>query len=434
MTATTTSCQHQASTVRNRLKALVAQIADGAFLRNVGSFAAAEVANKITRIAAMVIIARSLSVEEIGFAAIAITTFELVRTLTNNGIGQMIVRANDDELESVCRRAHQLNFMACGAAGVVQVVVGLAIWQAIGNPALFWMTSVLSLVFLGMPFGLVRIFRAMRRNRMDLVARINFYQISSDNALSLVLAILGFGAWAIVLPKLLTFPIWLICARRSDTWRPNADTPLAPFMDFRRFCAPLLASEILKGGRLHLDKAVIVALLGVEALGIYFFAFNAGLGLAQTLSVAFSACLYPQLCKANRNGGDLITIWTKLSAVFLAAASCVFLFQIAAAKFYVPIVFGESWRSAVPIVVILCFAALPRFLSDCVSQLARAASNTSLEARATLISGFLSIAAIAVGAQIGGLTGAAIGLAGMAWVVEPVAAVIIRNRVKKGSL
>ena len=413
-----------------RLTGALSQAGDNAFIRNLSAFATAEAANKITRIVAMVVIARSLSVEAIGIAAVALTSFELIRIITNNGVGQMIVRAGDNELEGVCARAHQLNFVICGGAALLQLAAGAILWRFTQTPALFAMSACLALVFIGMPFGLVRIFRAIRRNRMDLVARINFYQVSSDNALSLMLAFCGFGAWALVLPKLLTFPVWLVGARRADGWRPAAGVAPAPVETFRTFCGPVLATETLKGLRLHLDKAVIASLLGVEALGVYFFAFNAGLGLAQTLSLAFSACLYPQLCKALRQGENVAAIWTRATGVFLSLASTLFAFQIAAASIYVPLVFGENWRASVPVVMILCLAAAPRFLSDCASQLARVSKLTSLETKTTFVSWLGSMGAIAAGAASGGLAGAAIGLAAAAWVIEPAAALIIRNRAK----
>ena len=416
---------------RGRIVQLFGQLADGAFVRNLGAFAAAEAANKVSRIVAMVFIARSLSIEAIGIAALALTSFELIRIITNNGVGQMIVRADEKDLESVCRRAHQLNFLFCTGAGVLQIGAGLLLWRLTGTPAFFLMGATLSLVFLGMPFGLVRIFRAMRQNRMDVVARLNFQQVSSDNALSLLLAVSGFGAWALVLPKLLTFPVWLVGARRADNWRPDRGVKPAALSEFHAFCAPILATETLKGFRLHLDKAIIAGLLGVEALGIYFFAFNAGLGLAQTLSLAFSACLYPHLCNAHRKGERIAATWTRLTAVSVAGAAFMFAAQAALAPFYVPLVFGETWRAAVPIVVILIIAAAPRFLADCASQLARAATLTRLETGVTLVSTLAAMTGIVVGASTGGLAGAAIGIVAAALVVEPVGAFLIRKTAKK---
>ena len=398
------------------------------FFKNISAFAAAEAANKITRILAMVFVARTLSAEAFGIAALALTSFELIRIVTNNGIGQMIVRAEQENLEAVCRRAHQLNFLLCTLAGVLQCAVGFLLCQLTGTSAVFLMGACLMLVFLGMPFGLVRIFRVMRDNRMDVVARINFLQVSADNILALVLAISGFGAWALVLPKLLTFPIWLFGARRANHWKPDHRVASAPLREFVTFWLPVLATETLKGLRLHLDKAIIAALLGVEALGIYFFAFNAGLGLAQTLSVAFASCLYPQLCKVQRQGKDLISSWERNSLILLGFASIVFFIQVVASPFYVPVIFGDNWTSSVPVIAILCMAAAPRFFGDCGAQLARASKLTNLETKMTLISSAVTMTAIALGASIGGLLGAACGLTLAAWIVDPFTVFFIRKR------
>ena len=404
---------------------------DSSFGRNLKAFGSAEVVNKITRIAAMVIIARSLSIEALGIAAIALTSFELIRIITNNGIGQMIVRASDQELEAISLRSHHLNILFCSGAGIMQLIVGGWFLRFSETPSLFAMCAVLSLIFFGMPFGLVRIFRAIRRNRMDLVAKINFYQVSADNLLALVFALFGFGAWALVLPKLITFPIWLIGARRADDWIPRSTVNAAPIRSFYKFCGPVLATETLKGMRQHADKALIGALLGVEALGIYFFAVNAGLGLAQTISMAFSACLYPQLCQAERQGRNVVAAWSKFTSVSLIVLTVLFVFQAAAAPIYVPIVFGASWTNIVPLVVVLCLAATPRLLSDCASQLARVKKITACETAAAFISFVVSMAAISTGATINGLMGAAIGLVLAAWIVEPITALVIRSVAQK---
>ena len=55
----------------------------------------------------------------------------------------------------------------------------------------------------------------------------------------------------------------------------------------------MIGVEVVKALRLQADKLVVGALLGAEALGVYFFAFNAGLGLANSFAAAFSIVLLP---------------------------------------------------------------------------------------------------------------------------------------------
>ena len=100
---------------------------------------------------------------------------------------------------------------------------------------------------------------------------------------------------------------------------------------------------------------VIGGLLGAEALGIWYFAVNAGFGLATSLSAAFSTVLYPNLCAAV----DRSHAMGKAMKLGVAIMAPVIVLQAAAAPFYVPVVFGAKWTSLTDLVSILCLAVLP---------------------------------------------------------------------------
>ena len=67
----------------------------------------------------------------------------------------------------------------------------------------------------------------------------------------------------------------------------------------------VLGVELVKVLRLQADKLVVGAMMGAETLGIYFMAFNAGLGLATSFTQAFSVVLFPHLCAAEDKHGAL---------------------------------------------------------------------------------------------------------------------------------
>ena len=406
--------------VRNGRRILHKSLTATRFGKNLLAFGGAEMAIKLSRIVAIIFVARSLSAEAMGAAAICLSCHELIRLLTNNGVSQFVIRSEAQVLEVASARAHQLNWVFCLSAALIQVCVGAVTALLFNDGAYLAMGAALSLVFVGMPFGLVRIFRAMRRNRMDIVARINMFQVSADNILCLVLAVSGFGAWALVAPKILTFPIWLVLARRSDDWTPSDRPQYAPLSSTLAFCLPILMTESVKGLRLHVDKLLIGGLLGVEALGVYYFAYSCGLGFSQTLTTAFASVVYPHLCNKARENQDMVAHWRQVAGWAFACGLCVFGAQAAAAQFYVPIVFGVQWTTAAPIAAILCLAAPPRLLGECASQLARATGVTQAETRYFVLSSILSIAAITVGAAMAGLIGAAVGLALGAWICEAI--------------
>ena len=66
-----------------------------------------ELAQRITRLATTILLARLLTPVDLGIAATAITCFELVRTVANTGIGQAVVRTADYKLAGTCITAHR---------------------------------------------------------------------------------------------------------------------------------------------------------------------------------------------------------------------------------------------------------------------------------------------------------------------------------------
>lgn len=400
-------------------------------LRNIGAFAGAEFSNRITRILAMVFVARTLTPEMFGIAASIIVMHEIAKIATANGIGQMIIASSDNTLASTCERANSLNFLACIAAAIVQISAGAVLAVILGNAIVFYMSLCLAVVFVGMPFGLVRLFRTARRNELHVMARITHRQITADNFLTLTFAILGFGAWALVLPKALTMPIWLHGARKSDDWTSDPTVIPAKIGPFISYCRPFLFTEGLKAGRTHLDKALVGSILGIEALGIYFFAVNAGLGFSTTFSKLMTECLMPHICNAVRGGQDAIVAWKKTTPIMLGAGTALFMLQAMMAPVYVPIVFGEQWHDYGIIVALLCLAATPRLLSDCLSQLARTTGNTGPEAKAMAFIAVTSMLALAIGASGFGLIGAAIAIPVAAWLFEPATAFWLYSNARK---
>ncbi|MDY6898309.1 MAG: oligosaccharide flippase family protein, partial [Cyanobacteriota bacterium] len=101
-------------------------------------------------------------------------------------------------------------------------------------------------------------------------------------------------------------------------------------------------------------------LLGTEALGVYFFAFNAGLGISLNVINIMVWPLYPHLCAARHDFDEFRNkYFHSLKTISLVIIPLVIL-QSSLAPFYVPIVFGQKWTMAVPILVLICLSAIPR--------------------------------------------------------------------------
>jgi PST family polysaccharide transporter len=345
------------------------------------AYGASEAATKLSRLGVVIVVARSLDLAEVGLAAAALAMGDLLKSLTENGVTQRIVVAPDHELDAICHRAHRLNWLWCAGLFAVQAALAAGLWLGFGKPLLAVMVLLLGAEYLFMPGGLVQCGLALRQGKLSRTAAIAGTQSVSANVLAMLLAVLWPTPLALVVPRLLTAPIWLVMMRRLAPWRRSSTAPLAPTATFLRYGGPVLGTEVIRTMRLHADKLLVGALLGPEALGAYFMAFNAGLSLASSFSTALAAVLFPHLC-ASQDRGEALGQGVRLS---LGLITPVVILQSLFAPWYVPLLLGPQHAALAEPVAILCLVAIPTMIWTATAGWMRATGSTLHELRGTLI-------------------------------------------------
>lgn len=372
-------------------------------LRAFGALGSAEAVNRLTRIVAAICLARALGPAEFGIAAISLTTAELLRVFTQTGLGAQIIQAPEADLEEVCAAAWRLNWLMHGGMFAVQVALAWPVAAYFGNAAIGWMILVLAAPLLIYPFAAVRVYRTQRRNRMGVIGATTALQVSSDNLLTGIMALAGFGLWSVVIPKLIVAVLWVLAYARIDPWRPILRARPEVMRSCRAFGSKILGSEVIGALSIHADKFIIGALMGLEAVGIYFFAFNAGLGITRAFVAAASLGLLPHLCAA-RDAREQRARFRSGVGLSYAMAAPILIAQIALAPFYVPLVFGAKWADTAPLVMVLCASAVTWPLWRATVQLWRAQGRPGRELWWTALYTGLSLAATAIGTAYGLMT------------------------------
>jgi PST family polysaccharide transporter len=414
---------------RARFVSRLTAVRDDRLVRNVGWYGLAEFANRFTRLLTTIVLARALLPEDFGIAAIAITTFEIIRVLAQFGIGQAVIRSADRELSSVCNTAYRASWLVCLLAFGLQLAAAAVIARVTGRPEVFAMIAALALVFLTLPFGQIQAHLIVRANRLHVLAGIAVVQVAADNLLTAGFALAGFSAWAVVLPKLLTAPIWVVGMRRAQSWKPDPAAGYASMRTLMAFAAAVIGSELLVAARYNLDKVIVGAILGVEALGIYYFVFNAGVGFSLSLTQSLSASVYPHLAEVARDPKALLARYDGLMLRAILPCAAVIALQSALALLYVPLVFGERWHDVAYLVAILCASAIVKPLFDSACQLLRVSGKPRVELYASAALTLLSLTALALGL----LTNLAAGIVNLAIATAAIQlgfAVAVRRRLE----
>ncbi len=349
------------------------------FVRNVGWLGGAELANRIFRLGTTFTLARMFNPHDYGLVAVVLTTYEFTTVFTlRYGIGAKIIQADEQELKVICDTSYWLNWILCALLCVIQCVAAFPIALFYKDNQVILPICVLALVYLMLPFFMVQSALIQRENRLKITALCNVTQSILSNILTISLALFGLGMWAVVLSTVLTTPIWIVINNMYHTWRPPKSFKLDHWREIVNFSKDLLGVELLGKLRGNIDYLIIGRFLGINALGIYYFAFNAGLGISQNVMNAFTSALFPHLCAAR---GDLKQLKERFFSSLKSTAIIVvplILLQSSLAPFYVPIVFGQKWVTAVPILILICLSALPLPLANATYLLLKTVGKTDI--------------------------------------------------------
>jgi lipopolysaccharide exporter len=378
-------------------------------LRGLSAYGSAELATRVVRLGATIIIARQLAPDIVGQAALALTLFELVRVLARNGVGQQIIACPQTELAATCNTAHRLFWIWSLVLVLVQLIVSAVLWLSFDLPTAAAMLATLSFVYLWMPGGLVQCHLAMRDGLTGAMARTAACQSIADAFLTAALLLIWPSPWSIVLPKLLTAPIWLVMTRRNRPWVTQSDAGHLPVAGFAKFSGAVLLAETIFAIRTQCDNLIIAAMMGTSALGTYFFAYNAGIGIVSSLVSAFGTVAFPMLCAAAK-GAERQRAILNIAAIGAAIFVPMTLVQALAAPFYVPLVFGDHWTSAATLVAILCLLGLPLLLATLTTVWQRSEGRAANDAAGQAIACIAALGGLFIGATSGSIEIAAIGL------------------------
>lgn len=379
-----------------------------ALLKGASYAGMAEAVTRITRIVTAIALARMMSVEEFGIAAAALTVHELTRMFIQNGLGTRIVASSDTEVSAVAGTVYWLNLVLGVILFVVQVSVSVPVASYFGAESLVPAIIVLASVHLIYPFSMVQVYLAQRQNRWGLVSTVTATQSAIDNLLMAVLAVLGWGIWAVVVPKVVVAVIWTVWHYKATPWRDRARFDPGVARGLATYSIRILGVELLAALRLHADKAIVGAAFGPSALGLYAFAANIGNGITTSLSQSLGAVLLPFL-RANNEAGTLRHSYVKSLGLLFAMALPLVALQAAFAPWYVIPVFGEKWAPAIPLLILLSVASLTKPAMVATSQMLRARNETSTDLRLGILTTILFFAGLVLGMASGGLFATAVG-------------------------
>lgn len=342
--------------IKTKLKRLLSD----KFVRNSGWMGVSELLHRISRLVTTVVLARIFSPYDYGLVAVIYTTWSFGNIFTlSSGVGSKIVQSSENDLEAICVTSYWLNWILCGCICVIQALLAFPIAKFYGSDELILPLMALSLLYLIMPFFLVKEALIRRQNKLKIIAFAKGVSSIITNLVTALFVILGMGIWAVVLGMSLAYPVKMIIFNKNIHWQRAKFFKLEKCREVLNYGSNILGVSLLEELRQNIDYLIVGRFLGVDALGLYFFAFNAGSGISNNVIMAFTSSMFPYFCEVNDNIMQLKDrFFTSLKKSSFVIVPLIVL-QSSLAPFYVPIVFGQKWVSVIPVLIIICLSVLP---------------------------------------------------------------------------
>jgi PST family polysaccharide transporter len=372
------------------------------FIRNAGWLTGAEFLNRVLRLGVVIILARLLSPYEYGLVAIILAINEFANVFTfRAGIGSKLVQASEIDLPVLCNTAYWMNWILGILLFIAQCLAAFPLAWFYGNNQIILPLIVLASVYLIFPIYAVQAALLQRENRLKITALCNALQALIGNAFTVAFAFMGMGLWAIILPIILTAPIWLIVNLINHPWRAKSSFTLNRWQEIASYASSILGVDLLNKLRTNIDYLLVGRFLGVEALGLYYFAFNAGLSITINILHNLTWSLFPYLCAVREDYTQLEQRYFKSVKKIAFLFVPIILVQTFLAPFYVPIIYGSKWADAIPVLMLICLSALPRPFADAAAMLLEAVGKIRINLYWSIFFTFIFSISILVSAQFG---------------------------------
>ncbi len=375
-----------------------------------------------SRIVVGLVLARLLTPDDYGLAALVLVFSSLIYIFSDLSLGAALVQR-----QSLTEGDRSTVFWVSVAAGVICTAVGIAVAGLVadfyGEPAVKPLFIAVSFSFLIVSLGVTQealLIRAMSFRALE-VRQMAAALIGA--AVAIVVAARGGGAWAIIVQQLVvvavaTALIWIV-----SPWRPRAVFSTASVRDLGTFGGNVFGTRMVYYLNRNADNLLIGRFLGPAALGAYSLAYNVILLPFSQVAGPLEQLLYPAFSRMQDEASRLREAFLRVNRLVCTINMPLLLGLAVLADQFVPVVLGDQWRSAIPVIQILALVGVAQSLQALNGSVLQARDRTDWLLRYSLVFTAVTVVAFIAGVPFG-IVGVAASLAIASCFLEPLYAVI----------
>jgi PST family polysaccharide transporter len=373
---------------------------------------------KVGSVAAQLVLARLLTKDDFGLVALAYTVTSFVWVLQQSGLKQILIQ-RQAHFDRWVHAGFWLSVAISVTAFVVMVIAGPITSMVFHNPQL---TSIVFLVaccsllegFCPVPNAILE-----RDLRFRVVAKIGLAGNLTTSGLSMVLAVLGAGAYSFVVPLPIVSLGRFIAFMYASGYRPVSR------LYFRRWRYLLSDSGMMLGTSLAIccvvqgDNLMLGLFHSKEVLGVYFFAYNLSTQTGQLVAANLGAVLMPALTKLVSDPPRQLNAAIRATRVMLLIGMPLCFLQAALVEPAITIFFHGKWDGAGPVVQFLSVGMAMTLVTGCATSVMQSQGRFRFLLAWNVVTAAAFLVVVAIGARLGAAMSVSIAVAAIFTAIGP---------------
>lgn len=313
---------------------------------------------QIINLIVQVILTRMISPENFGALAILVVFVNVSNIFVQKGFSSSLIRE-----KNVTEKECNTVFTASTAISTVLYIMLFALSPWIADiyelPVLIHALRVISLQLLFSPIYCVQNAILVREMQFKAIFVRGFVATTVAGIVGIVMAVRGYGLWALVIQSLLNQVLLCITAWFAVQWRPRFFFSNHSFYSVFSFGGKILLSELLSYGVESVRTLLIGGRYSEEMLSYYDRGQNYPATLMRGIYDTVSGVLLPHFSKEQDRGEALAKDVIVSISLTMFLVMPVFLGMAAVAPVLIRLLLTEKWMGAVPYFILFSIYQIP---------------------------------------------------------------------------
>lgn len=301
--------------------------------------------NGLISLIVTMVLSRLLLPEDFALIALLNVFISLSNVIVDSGFSQAVVR-DDNPTKKDLSSVFFLNLLLAGALYLILFFVAPIISKFYDDNNLTLYSRVVFLVILFNALIVIQVASLKRALDFKSIEKASVYGSFIAGTISIVLAFLGVGIWALIsnmvlMPLFRCLFIWIF-----SSWRPSSHLSilsLKKYFSFGIFLTLQSAIDIIVS---NLNTILIGKVYSKRDLGYYSQGVKLDSYIVAPLNSVLNKVVFPITAKVKNDSITLKEAYSQISSILLCVIVPILLFVSVNAENTIIVLFGEKWRAA----------------------------------------------------------------------------------------